>query len=332
MFLEFLSGNGSWIIIGLVGVIAACLLLPELGYRGNIAEAEPTIEPFMVEEFPEKIESIEHIEPAPLDKLIAVTDEVAAVKEELLQVKEEMRRSQEESSKNEARIEALRHELMEELKSKYSTEHIENLSEELHEEIKDVRDMVNEQSQQTNISISQLNEKIGRMSSDFEQELITFKKSLEEQSDKINSNRDFASEMATIRAELASLSSKILVAETHQAQTEVGGIVDREIETYKADKTGMADFALESAGAEILPELSSKGLTSNAAMIKIWNFPIIYHTISPRIAIQPEVNPGNCFAFKGPEGVIGIKLSRQIVVQNVTIEHIPKVNIPIQYS
>merc|ERR1711970_264277 len=108
------------------------------------------------------------------------------------------------------------------------------------------------------------------------------------QSDKIISNRDFASEMANIRAELAALSSKILVTETHQVQTEVADIVDSKIETYKADKTGMVDFALESTGAEILPELSSKGLTSNAAMIKIWNFPIIYHTISARIAIQPE--------------------------------------------
>ena len=111
-------------------MIMACLWLPErshLAYLDNIAEAEPTIEP-VLEELSEKIESIEQIEPAPLDKLIAVNDEVAAVKEELLRVKEEMRRSQKESSKNEARIEALRHELMEELKSKYSNENIENLS------------------------------------------------------------------------------------------------------------------------------------------------------------------------------------------------------------
>ena len=61
-------------------------------------------------------------------------------------------------------------------------------------------------------------------------------------------------------------------------------------------------------------------------MIKIWNVPIFYHTVSARTALQPDVNPGNCFAFGGEYGTIGIKLSRQVVVRNVTLEHIPKVN------
>ena len=60
-------------------------------------------------------------------------------------------------------------------------------------------------------------------------------------------------------------------------------------------------------------------------MIKIWNVPIFYHTVSARTALQPDVNPGNCFAFGGEYGTIGIRLSRQVVVQNVTLEHIPKV-------
>ena len=90
------------------------------------------------------------------------------------------------------------------------------------------------------------------------------------------------------------------------------------------DKTGMPDFALESAGGEILQELTTRGLASSSAMIKIWNFPIFYHTMSARVAIQPDVNPGNCFAFGGGDGTLGVKLSRPVIVQNVTIEHIPK--------
>ena len=88
----------------------------------------------------------------------------------------------------------------------------------------------------------------------------------------------------------------------------------------------MADFALESAGAEILQDFSSKGLSTNTAMLKVWNIPIFYHTITPRIAIQPEVQPGNCFAFEGQQGTLGIKLSRSTIVQNVTLEHIPVVS------
>ena len=86
----------------------------------------------------------------------------------------------------------------------------------------------------------------------------------------------------------------------------------------------MPDFALESAGGEILQEMTTRGLASSSAMIKIWNFPIFYHTMSARVAIQPDVNPGNCFAYGGGDGTLGVKLSHPIVIQNVTIEHIPK--------
>ena len=76
----------------------------------------------------------------------------------------------------------------------------------------------------------------------------------------------------------------------------------------------------------VYSEWTSRGLSSNAAMIKIWNVPIFYHTVSARVALQPDVNPGNCFAFGGDYGTIGIKLSRSVIVQNVTLEHIPKVS------
>ena len=74
--------------------------------------------------------------------------------------------------------------------------------------------------------------------------------------------------------------------------------VQEKFEKYESDKTGMADYALESAGAEIISSLTTSGLSSGSAMVKIWNFPIYYQTMSPRIAIQPDVYPGNCFAFK----------------------------------
>ena len=93
----------------------------------------------------------------------------------------------------------------------------------------------------------------------------------------------------------------------------------------KADKTGMADYALESSGGEIVPEWTSRGLMTSYPLLKVWDVPLFYQTLSPRLAIQPQVNPGNCFGYNGNEGSIGIKLSRDILVSAVTIEHIPKV-------
>ena len=48
----------------------------------------------------------------------------------------------------------------------------------------------------------------------------------------------------------------------------------------------MADYALESAGAEILEHLTTSGLSTGNAMVKLWNIPIFYHTMSPRLAVQ----------------------------------------------
>jgi len=97
-----------------------------------------------------------------------------------------------------------------------------------------------------------------------------------------------------------------------------------ESESLLADKTGMADYALESAGGEIIESLTSSGISSGNAMVKLWNIPLFYHTMSPRLAIQPNVHPGNCFAFVGKTGQLALRLARPIHVQNLTVEHIPK--------
>lgn len=102
--------------------------------------------------------------------------------------------------------------------------------------------------------------------------------------------------------------------------------VDSELGTqnFKPDKTGMADFALESAGGEIVSDWTSKGLMTSYPLLKVWDIPLFYQTLSPRLAIQPQVHPGNCFGFNGAHGSIGVKLSRPIIVKAVTIEHIPR--------
>ena len=87
----------------------------------------------------------------------------------------------------------------------------------------------------------------------------------------------------------------------------------------------MADYALESAGAEVLEKWTTPGIPTGNALMKIWNMPIFYQTMSPRLALQPNVHPGNCFAFAGDTGFLTVKLARPIYPTNFTIEHIPKV-------
>lgn len=43
---------------------------------------------------------------------------------------------------------------------------------------------------------------------------------------------------------------------------------------------------------------------------------------------QPDVNPGNCWAFKGSKGFLVIRLSMRIVPTAFSLEHIPKALAP----
>jgi len=128
-------------------------------------------------------------------------------------------------------------------------------------------------------------------------------------------------------------SSQVASKESCNHQTahlpDIGQILEDKLWQFDADRTGMADFALESAGAEIIPEHTSQGIKSNSPMLSIWKVPLLYQKMSPRIAITPGALPGTCFAFEGGSGTLGIKLSQPIVVQNVTLQHIPKETSPL---
>lgn len=44
----------------------------------------------------------------------------------------------------------------------------------------------------------------------------------------------------------------------------------------------------------------------------------------PALPFQPDVHPGNCWAFQGPQGFAVIRLSARIRPTAVTLEHVPK--------
>uniref|UniRef100_A0A4W3I8C7 SUN domain-containing protein n=1 Tax=Callorhinchus milii TaxID=7868 RepID=A0A4W3I8C7_CALMI len=48
------------------------------------------------------------------------------------------------------------------------------------------------------------------------------------------------------------------------------------------------------------------------------------HSLSLSLSPQPDVHPGNCWAFKGSQGFVVIHLSAPIRPTAFTLEHIPK--------
>ncbi|XP_063170945.1 SUN domain-containing protein 1 isoform X10 [Candoia aspera] len=107
-----------------------------------------------------------------------------------------------------------------------------------------------------------------------------------------------------------------------EAQAQV--IVNNALRLYSQDKTGMVDFALESGGGSILSTRCSETYETKTALLSLFGIPLWYFSQSPRVVIQPDMYPGNCWAFKGSQGYLVVRLSMMIYPTSFSLEHIPK--------
>ena len=87
----------------------------------------------------------------------------------------------------------------------------------------------------------------------------------------------------------------------------------------------MFDFALETSGGSVVSTRCTKTYVERAASYTMlggwlnlgWLWPLTMSTASPRNAIQPGVQPGQCWAFKGSEGRLVVSLSSPMMPTNV---------------
>ncbi|GBO46412.1 SUN domain-containing protein 1 [Araneus ventricosus] len=100
-------------------------------------------------------------------------------------------------------------------------------------------------------------------------------------------------------------------------------IVKEALLLYDADKTGKVDYALESGGGSILSTRCSESYVEKNGRFTVLGLPLWSDENSPRTAIQPDVQPGKCWAFKGSQGYLVIQLSYTIYPTGFTLEHIP---------
>ncbi|XP_073070997.1 SUN domain-containing protein 1 isoform X4 [Manis javanica] len=121
---------------------------------------------------------------------------------------------------------------------------------------------------------------------------------------------------------VASAMSEAGVSGITEAQAHV--IVSNALKLYSQDKTGMVDFALESGGGSILGTRCSETYETKTALISLFGIPLWYFSQSPRVVIQPDIYPGNCWAFKGSQGFLVVRLSMKIRPTSFALEHIPR--------
>ncbi|KAI1884455.1 hypothetical protein AGOR_G00226570 [Albula goreensis] len=108
------------------------------------------------------------------------------------------------------------------------------------------------------------------------------------------------------------------------SEEQVQLIVQNALRLYSQDRTGRVDYALESGGGSILSTRCSETYETKTALMSLFGVPLWYFSQSPRVVIQPDVYPGNCWAFKGSQGYLVIRLSLSVVPTAFCLEHIPK--------
>ena len=91
---------------------------------------------------------------------------------------------------------------------------------------------------------------------------------------------------------------------------------------YGVDHVMMFDFALESAGGQII----ASSPTYNPVQSRLFGItlPITVERFCPCAIIQPDVHPGECWCFAGRKGFSLIELAMPAFVTHITLEHIPK--------
>lgn len=96
-----------------------------------------------------------------------------------------------------------------------------------------------------------------------------------------------------------------IAAGSGMSEIDVEKIVQKALAIYDADKTGLADFALESAGGQVLSTRCTESYQPKTAQLSIFGIPLWYRSNTPRTAITPAVQPGDCWSFQGFPGYLG---------------------------
>ncbi|KAJ7987639.1 hypothetical protein DPEC_G00328570 [Dallia pectoralis] len=115
---------------------------------------------------------------------------------------------------------------------------------------------------------------------------------------------------------------------TGMSEEHVQLIVKNALNLYSQDRNGLADYALESGGGSVLGTRCSEAYKTKTALLSLFGLPLWYFSQSPRVVIQPDVHPGNCWAFQGSQGYLVIRLSMRIVPSAFSLEHTPKALAP----
>lgn len=110
----------------------------------------------------------------------------------------------------------------------------------------------------------------------------------------------------------------------------VQSLIDAALLQYSKDVLGRPDYALFTGGARVIPAITSPPLELRPSGLLKRAISLVSGgsgTIRGRpavTALHPDLTVGSCWAFAGPTAQLGVRLSRKVVVSDITIEHAAK--------
>lgn len=166
------------------------------------------------------------------------------------------------------------------------------------------------------------------MVAELKQSFLELSKTLEEQADGAASKTVI---LSVFNEELDKVIKEKLnqgVPGSGLTRKEVEQLIDDTLAIYSADRIAKFDFALEDAGGSVVTNQCSKTYTPTLATVSLFGIPLWHVSTSPKAIIQPQVYPGDCWAYEGSKGHALIRLKDEIVITGVTLEHIPRALTP----
>lgn len=116
---------------------------------------------------------------------------------------------------------------------------------------------------------------------------------------------------------------------TNMSDERVRKIVKEILQIYDADKTGQVDYALESAGGQVISTRCTQKYDIKSRAVSLFGYPLYYESNNPRTVIQGNaMQPGVCWAFQDFPGYLLIQLRSMIYVTGFTLEHVSKLILP----
>ncbi|XP_013199804.1 klaroid protein [Amyelois transitella] len=101
-------------------------------------------------------------------------------------------------------------------------------------------------------------------------------------------------------------------------------IVAGMLEVYDADKTGLVDYALESAGGQVVSTKCTELYQIKTKQYSILGLPVWWVYTSPRFALTPGAMPAECWAFQGFPGYLVVRTYAIIEVTGFSLEHMSR--------